>query len=273
MNRFFLHTSVVIAIGLSPALAVAQSKQECADAYIAGQVARKEGRLREARGRFDLCAKASCPDSLQRDCQPWRAELEHDIPTLAITVTDESGATLTNAWITVDGAPLAASGASPFDPGDHVARIEARGMKAAEQRITLAIGEGRRDLTVHLTPLLLPAPASAPAAATSSTTPIASIVVGGVGVVALGVLAGLGAAGNAKKAELDQSHCKPNCEPTAVSAARSLYVGADVALGVGLGALVTAGILLIVHHTAPSPTASALRFSPSPGGSGLLFQF
>lgn len=271
MNRLFLHASVVIAIGLSPALAVAQSKQECADAYIAGQVARKEGRLRDARGRFDLCASASCPASLQRDCQPWRAELEHDIPTLAITVTDESGATLTNASITVDGAPLAASSASPFDPGDHVARIEASGMKSAERRITLAVGEGRRELAVRLTPLLLPEPA--PALATSSPTPIASIVVGGVGVVAIGVFAGLGAAGNAKKAGLDQSHCKPSCEPSTVSAARSLYVGADVALGVGLGALVTAGILLIVHHTAPSPTASALRFSPSPGGSGFLFQF
>lgn len=269
MNRFFLHAGVVIAIGLSPALAVAQSKQECADAYIAGQVARKEGRLREARGRFDLCAKASCPDSLQRDCQPWRAELEHDIPTLAITVTDESGATLTNASITVDGAPLGASGASPFDPGDHVARVEASGMKSAERRITLVVGEGRRELAVRLTPLLLPAPAPV----TSSPTPIASIVVGGVGAVALGIFAGLGAAGNSKKAELDQSHCKPDCEPSTVNAARSLYVGADVALGVGLGALVTAGILLIVHHTAPSPAASALRFSPSPGGSGFLFQF
>jgi hypothetical protein len=245
---------------LLPESAVAQSKQACADAYVAGQVSKKEGRLREARDRFQVCASAACPGALQRDCTPWKAQLDREIPTLTVSVKDEAGAALGAASVTVDGAPLASPAA--FDPGEHTVRVEAAGMKPAEQRVTLASGEGNRAITVRLERL----------AAASRPVPVAPIVLGASGLVALGVFAGLGVTGNAKKASLDALGCKPDCSPSEVSAARSLYLGADVALGVGLGALVAAGVVLIVQLKAPAGAAAA-RFSPSPGGGAFTFQF
>ena len=254
-------SALPLVLGLFPATAAAQGKKECADAYIAGQVARKDGHLREARARFDVCASASCPASLQRDCTPWKAQIDREIPSLSVSVTDEAGASLAGASVTVDGAPLSPPGV--LDPGEHVVRVELAGRKPAEQRVTLSAGGGNRAITVRLE---RPAPAA-------RRVPVAPIVLGAAGVVALGVFAGLGEAGNAKKSSLDAMACKPDCSPSDVSAARSLYLGADVALGVGLGALVAAGVVLIVQLKAPSPAAATARFSPAPGGGALTFHF
>ncbi len=259
--------ALALALVVVPGAAAAQSKQACADAYVAGQVARKEGLLREARARFEVCASASCPAALQRDCGPWRGQLDREIPTLDVTVTDAAGAPVPGAAVTVDGAPLAAS--STFDPGEHAVHVEAPGLAPIDQRVTLAAGERGRQITVRLGGSAGGGTASAGGAA--RPVPIGPIVLGAAGVVALGVFAGLGVAGNAKKSSLDALGCKPDCSPSAVSAARSLYLGADVALGLGLGALVTAGVLLIVHFNGPAPAAGATGFVPSRGA--LTVQF
>jgi hypothetical protein len=253
-----------LALGLFPTPAAAQSKQECADAYIAGQVARKEGRLRDARARFEVCANSACPGALQRDCTPWKAQLDHDIPTLAVTVKDEAGAPLAGASVKVDGAPFASPG--PLDPGEHKVHVEAPGRKPADQRVTLAVGESNHEVTVRLDP-------AAPAPSAGRSVPVAPIVLGAAGLAALGVFAGLGATGSAKKSDLDAKNCKPNCSSSDVDAVRSLYLGADVALGIGIGALAAAGVVLIVQLKAPAAAASAARFSPAPGGGAFTFHF
>jgi hypothetical protein len=83
---------------------------------------------------------------------------------------------------------------------------------------------------------------------------------------------GLGAAGSAKKSALDQLGCKPNCSPSDVSAGRSLYLGADIALGIGLAAVVGGAIWLGVKLGAPPPP-DAVSFSPAPGAPPLTFHF
>jgi hypothetical protein len=262
----------VLAVGISPARAGAQTKQACADAYIAGQVAQKEGRLREARASFEVCAADACPAALKKDCKPWRAQLDMDIPTLAVTVTDAAGAPIAGAVSTVDGAPLAASRPVPLDPGAHVVRVEASGMAPVERRVTLAAGDRNHPLAIVLAPAGAPA-GGAVSSGVTRPVPVGPIVVGAVGLAAIGVFAGLGAAGNARKADLDALMCKPNCSPSAVSTARSLYLGADVSLGVGLAAVVAAGIWLGVKLGAPAPPAGTVSFSPSRGGGALTFHF
>ncbi len=267
MNRLLVSAVFVIALGLAPARAGAQSKQECADAYIAGQVARKEGHLRDARARFEVCAAASCPAVLQSDCKPWLGQLELDVPTLTVTVTNEAGTVVAGAAVTVDGAPIPAGGASALDPGEHVVRVEASGMPPDERRVTLAAGEGNQTITVRLSPQAKPVTDG------GRRVPVAPILLGASGVVALGLFAGLGAVGNGKRAALDALGCKPDCSSADVSTGRSLYLGADVSLGVGLAALVAAGVALAVQLGAPAPTTKALTFSPSRGGGALTFHF
>jgi hypothetical protein len=259
-----------LAVSLLPARAFAQSKQACADAYMAGQVARKAGHLRDARVQFVLCATAACPEALQRDCKPWLDQIDHDIPTLAVTVTDAAGAALPAAAVSIDGVVLAASGASPVDPGAHLVRAEATGMAPRELRIEITAGE-RRSMTLALSrgPVAPGAPTPAP-----RPVPVGPIVVAAAGLVGIGVFAGLGAAGNAKKSDLDHLGCKPNCSSSDDSAGRSLYLGADIALGVGLAAVVAGAIWLGVKLGAPPPAAEAVSLSPSsPGAGALMFRF
>lgn len=251
-----------LGLALLPREAGAQSKKDCAAAYVAGQVARKEGRLREARARIEVCASAACPAALQRDCKPWLAEIDKDIPRLAVRVTADDGTAVEGASVSVDLDPL--SGPTPFDPGDHVVKVEARGMVTSEQRVTLRAGEGTRSLEVRLARVpRAPEPAR--------PVPVAPIVFNVLGAAGILVFAGLGVAGNARKADLDAAHCAPRCSPSDVGAARSFYVGADVALGLGLGSLVTAGILYAVHFTRSPPAATG--FSPAPGGGAFTLRF
>jgi hypothetical protein len=251
-----------VAVAFSPRNAAAQSKKECVDSYVAGQVARKEGRLKDARARFAECSASACPAALQRDCKPWSEQVEKDTPTLAVSV-DVPGAS-----VTVDGTPL--SGSARLDPGEHVVRVEASGRKPTERRITLKAGEGQRKITIELEPLPVPAPV-----APSRPVPVAPIVLGAAGLVGLGVFAGLGTVGNARKASLDARGCKPDCPTADVDAARKMYLGADIALGAGLAGIAAAGIALIVHLvTPPSPTSTTTAiFSPALGGGSFTIRF
>lgn len=261
-RRWSAATALGLFFALVPAEAGAQSKKECADAYVSGQVSRKEGRLREARTRLEVCANAACPATLQRDCKPWLAQLDKDIPRIEVRVTGEDGAAVEGATVRVDLDPI--SGATAFDPGDHVIKAEAPGRVTSEQRVTLKVGDGTRIIEVHLARVPKAPEPKRPA-------PVAPIVFNVLGVAGLAVFAGMGLAGNARKSDLDALGCKPNCPSSQVSAARSLYLGADVALGLGLGSLVTAGILYALHFTAPLPASATL--SPSRGGGTLTLRF
>ena len=265
--------ALAVALFIVPTFALAETKQECAASYVAGQVARKDGRLREARTKFAVCASAVCPAALQKDCKPWGAQLDKDVPTLAVAVIDDAGADVSGAAITVDASALPPTGALALDPGEHVVRVEASGMKPTEERVTLAVGE-RRQLTVRVSPTT---PAIAKAAPARGA-PVATIVLASIGVVGLGVFAGLGTAGNSKVASLDALACKPHCPEADVSAAKSLYLGADVALGIGLASIAGAVVTLIVHlaSSPPPPAPATVGFSrvlTVPGGGGLAFRF
>ena len=263
-----------LAIGLLAARgAHAQSKKECADAYLAGQVARSDGHLRDARVQFERCAAASCPAALVKDCKPWLEQADRDIPKLAVTVTDDAGTPVPSARVTVDGTALPASGELPVDPGEHVVRAEASGLTPREQRVKVAAADGRRAVSLRLARDVT-APVPGPVAERASRpVPVGPIVVAASGLVAIGVFAGLGAAGSAKKANLDTLGCKPNCSSSDVSAGRSLYLGADIALGVGLAAVVAGAVWLGVKLGAPAPAAEAVTFSPSRGAGMMTFHF
>lgn len=263
-------SAAALACALAPLSAAAQSKQECADAYIAAQVARKDGHLREAHDKLSVCASAACPAALRRDCVPWLEQVDKDLPRLAVTATSSAGAPVDGAHVSIDGAPIEAGGAAPVDPGEHVIRVEATGMKPGEQRVRVAAGDGRRDIAVRLDPDGSASPPS------PRPIPVAPIAFGAVGVIGLGAFAALGSVGNGRKSHLDAIGCKPNCARRDVDNIKALYVSADVSLGVGLASLVTAGVLLIMHVTAPrsSPPAEArVSFAPRRGGGEILFRF
>ena len=87
----------------------------------------------------------------------------------------------------------------------------------------------------------LSASANAGAAPTNGASSVLPIVVGGVGVAAIGTAFLLAHWGSQDNLRLDG--CKPNCNAESVDHVRNLYLAADITLGVGVVALGTAAWL------------------------------
>ena len=76
-----------VAIGLAcglwaPAKAHAVDNA-CFDAYESTQRLRNGGKVTEAREQALICARAACPQALQKDCARWRDELTQMLATVA----------------------------------------------------------------------------------------------------------------------------------------------------------------------------------------------
>jgi hypothetical protein len=270
--------STLLALITAAAPALAQTKQECADAYTAAQVSRKESKLVDARDKLTVCANASCPAALRKDCVPWLAEVEAALPTVAVKPVDETGRVVVGATVTIDGHAIAREGeyaTTRLDPGEHVIRVEAPGTNGGEERVTLAAGSSRREIVVRVKragPVVTAPPPSEPPAEASRPIPTATFVLAGLGVAGVGAFAVLGAVGASKKGQLDQEGCKPNCKQSDVDAIKTDYIAADVALGVGGAALAGALIVFLARPSAPKNDA-AFGIAPARGGAALFVRF
>ena len=111
----------IFVMTLASAALASPTKEECVDANARGQVARKQGRLHAARTAFQTCADNACPSVVRHDCNDRLADVTHAMPTITLEATD-GGRKITNATVTVDGAPFATStdgSAIEIDPGGH----------------------------------------------------------------------------------------------------------------------------------------------------------
>lgn len=97
---------------------------------------------------------------------------------------------------------------------------------------------------------------------------IAVLAAGGVGLALFGILGGLALAEDGALASRCGADAGRTCTDADVSGLRSLSIGADVSLAIGLAAAATGAVLLILDATSsPTPDASALRVSPFFAGS------
>ena len=270
-RRFFLGVAATLTVS---ALASARppNKQQCADAYTQAQILRTKDKLVLAKKQLEVCTDAACPGALRKDCTDWLAEVEQNLPLLAVDVVDTAGHTLSSAHVAIDGDTIANGQAVPVDPGPHSVQADAPGMVAGSQSIELAKGEKRRT-----TLTLAPQPSVELPPAVHRHVPVLPIVLAGVGAVGIGGFIGFGVAGNSKRAELDAAGCKPNCSPSDVDAIKTDYVIADVSLGIGVASLAVATVLFVLAASSPAKreTPSAWRSltlaaSPLPSGGGLV---
>jgi hypothetical protein len=160
----------------------------------------------------------------------------------------------------VDDQPAIGGQVTRVDPGDHTVSVDAPGFSARTQHVKLDAGD-TRAVRVSLHALAV-APVTPPA----RTVPIAPIVMTVLGATGFGLFAGFGLAGNSIKSDLDAQKCAPNCSASRVDAIKTDYVVADVALGIGLAALVVGTVLFFVlpwhdtSKTASSPSSLVVRF-------------
>jgi hypothetical protein len=237
----------------------------CATAYAKGQDDRLAGRLFDARTAFKRCAVPTCPDALAQDCATWASEVEADLPTVMIHVTDAHGRPLPSVRVFADGTPIATSDLERplvLEAGPHSLRFEAPGYETTEAQTALRPTD--RQLEVRAT-LYLPGEKvslEAPARR-SSRVPTLSLALAGLGVVALGTSAYFGVAARKQYDDLEQS-CAPNCRRADADAVESKALVSDIALGTSLVALGAAA--WIFFGAANEPKAAVVVSSRVRGG-------
>jgi hypothetical protein len=271
--RAMVRTSVAIGLLLAGRRALAFDRAACFDAATEGQSLRDGHRLIEARERFRVCAQDECPVSMKGDCATWLADVEKSLPTVVVSVRNETGTDLTDIVVLIDGRPFISmlDGKSmPIDPGPHTFRFARAGGDWIERQVVAV--EGEKDMRIST---VFPAPVERAETVRRSTagpnprlTLAWALTGAGGAAVATGAVAGLTAVVNRNAAHCDADR---RCDAGPLSAARTAAAVADVGFVAG-GVLAAAGaalFLLPTRHASRESAWTVLPLSPVGGGLGL----
>ena len=271
-----LPLAAVAVVLLVAAPARSAPRAACFSAYENVQVGMRRGRLLEARASASECLADVCPGALRADCGQWLREIEGRLPSVVVEVRTSDGKLAEGARLFLDGAPWKnrADGlATEIDPGEHVVKADVGGSAGPTAEARVVIAEGRKAQRVVVTlpepphpaasppPVVAPPPPrpidEAPRASERAPIPTSAIVLGGVGVLALGGFTFFAITG--KNAEHDLQTCSPRCSDDAVSPVRHRYLAADIFLGVSVIALGVAAYLLLSRGYEPPPATTSAR--------------
>jgi hypothetical protein len=245
--------------------------EACSSAYTKGQEERLAGRLFSAREAFKVCADAACPAVIVGDCSHWITEVEADLPTVRIRVTDAKGAPVDNLQVFADGSVIATPDlARPviLEAGPHVLRFEAAGYQMVELERALRPADRELEVAVVMRPNLPPAGSAnsdegAPAA-TSRPVPVLAVTLASVGVVALAGSLYFGLRSHSQYEDL-KSSCAPMCNPSQADSVRSKALISDVALITSAAAFGAAAWVYFSSKPSQAPVAG-LNVEPSRHG-------
>jgi hypothetical protein len=277
--------TTVLAEGV--AFAGPDDREQCASSAEQAQQLRDEGKYRRAREQMLVCARDVCPGPIKSDCGKWLTELDRDAPTVVFGARDNKGSDVLDVKVSMDGAPIQERlDGKPVlvDSGDHTFKFESKDGATKEERVLVRAAEKAR-------PIIATFPSAASndkdkgaggaggAGATTSSgdgSIVPALLVGGIGVVAIGTFAIFGISG--KNAVDDLQKCKPTCEEEKVDSARTKLIVADISLGVGIVALGVAAYMFLTRPTGaesakvqalgPKKKENWLRFDGGPVAGG-----
>ena len=249
---------------------------KCADAFDASQRLSQGGKLQEALEKLLVCAQPTCPAFLSRECTDDYERIKLNLPTVTLVANDAHGAPLAEVVVSVDGKRVAdhiAGLAMPIDPGLHDFVFEHTGDAPVTLKVFIAEGEKNRRVVAEfgVTQPSSPPPATAPPApdskplapTTHSPVPLATYVLGGIGVAALGTGVVFRLIGAAEYNSLAED-CRTTCTDAQVDPVKTKYTISNISLGVGAGALVVGGVYYFIDRGRASKHASANRLQARP---------
>lgn len=225
--------------------AVAAKKAECVAALDKAQASRASRKLTDARTHYVTCSHEQCPDLIREDCSKGLREVDEALPSITLAASID-GHDATDAKVSLDGTPIdgGLDGRSiPLDPGSHSARFERQGSAPLEVKIVAREGQKNQLITGTF-------PGTKPAGGANVTTeaprfPIVPLAFAGTGVVALGAAFFMHLSMTSRANELG-NECAPRCSQSDRDALSDRLVLRNVALGVGIGALVVAAVTYVV---------------------------
>ncbi|MDB4934896.1 MAG: uncharacterized protein JWP87_1868 [Labilithrix sp.] len=268
---------------------------QCAAAYKTAQEREEAGRLLAARALAVSCAKVSCGMTLMEQCAAMHAQIESDLPSFLPVVTDAAGAPRADVEVRVDGELVASrleGRPLAIDPGAHDVTFTTNGGSSHDQKfalvttvkvnidardrgrqIAITLPTSRENVTAQAAtpteigekPAVVDVPP--PADGAKQGRSVFPYVLGGAGIVALGAGALLTLWGRDDNRRLAQ--CSPNCSQGSIDHIQTMYIAADVSLGVGVVALGLATVLLATRSSEAKPPARAayvVDVKPAPNG-------
>jgi hypothetical protein len=268
--RWMSTVAATLALADGGALAGSPTTADCLAASHASLDLGSQHKLRAQRAQLLVCAAASCPAAIRKDCIAQVDELKTEIPTILFAAKDPSGADLSAVKVTMDGETLAealAGVALAIDPGTHTFTFETPGQPNVTKTFVIQEGQhDRRELVMFGAPAAtaaVPLPASASSdgdagARRMSTQKILALVAGGVGVVGLGIGTAFGVVALSQKSSAQTACPGSACTTTAGSndwsSAASAGNVSTIALIVGAAGVAGGAVL---WFTAPRASGGA----------------
>jgi hypothetical protein len=265
----------------------ANDLKSCDAAYDQAQTLRDARKLLSARGQLLVCARATCPAFMVKDCTTWLGEMESRIPSVVLVALDAAGAALPNVSAAMDGAAARKLDGTSWDldPGQHTFTfllpdgtkvdrpfLVVEGQK--DQRVVMTLpasGPGAGAPPAPLPTMLRPDSLTSPVAPVAETPPSTGFPYRAVGFVTLGLgVAGVavGAIFGAEALSTKSAHCIGTaCDPGYAGTALGQGTASTVGFVAG-GILAAAGLALVLLAPSKKDSRSlTLNASPLPGPS------
>jgi hypothetical protein len=251
---------------------------QCLAAYEDAQVLRRQGDLVSSARQLLACGGPACPVRMQRDCQRWWDEVQRSLPTVVFRVRGPNGEALANATIAIDGAPARPvdGRAVQMNPGQHEIVFAHPGYAPLRTPVFITEGEKLEPHDIALAaldrdgsaapgrPLL--APAISDEAPSSRVLPQRRNWTGPIAAGAIAALGGVGLAyfgASARGGEDALERCTPDCGQGTIDGVKRDYLWANVSLGVGVAALLGAGLILLLDDGGDAAQSAASTPRPS----------
>jgi hypothetical protein len=228
-----------------PDPAIAAKKAECVDALDKAQASKASRKLVSARANYVTCSHEACPDMIREDCSKGLREVDESLPSITLAATLD-GKDVPDAKASLDGEAIEGGldGRSiPLDPGSHSVRFERPGSPPQEQKIVAREGQ-KNQLITGVFPGTRPLGGGTTAEG-APKIPIIPVAFAGVGVVGLGTALVMHLTMTGHANDLGNK-CAPTCSQSDRDDLSDRLVLRNVALGVGIGALVIAAVTYVV---------------------------
>lgn len=279
-GRMFRPALLALLLLATPALAGPFTVEACVAASTSAQEHQKKGALSAAKHQLTVCSDQSCPGVVQADCTRWLNEVLAAMPTVTIAVRLD-GVDQPKARVFLDGRPwIEELTGHPveLDPGEHLLTVHV-GAREQEQRVLINLAEKNRLIVFQLRtpdevvdPLRKDTPPDVKQPAPTRSFPTFATAMTATAAVGLGLFTGLGLSGRFALDGLLADPCAAtkSCDPARVSSIQSRFIGADVALGVGVAAaLMAAWQWWAWASTEPAPVTPTVTLLPGGAGLGL----
>jgi len=218
---------------------VTVDKAECVRSLDRAQSLQSQRKLRAARASYLACSAPSCPDLVREDCTRSLVGLDAAMPTVVFSARDGAH-DVADVRVLLDGEAVSSAldgHAVAIDPGNHVARFERLGGGAMDVRLVAREGEKNRAVNASFGATAATSPGAT--RAEGGRFPVVPVILGGTGLLSLASSFYLRMDANATADEAQRT-CAPTCDPSIRDSLSDKLVVANVALGVGLGALALA---------------------------------